>query len=78
MFPNAKREGWRLPFSSYLDSRPSTILLYDIKNEKSTKCIKQNQFYKYIFYGEGNTVIYQSPNPGERIKEGDTIMFYLG
>lgn len=45
---------------------------------KTKKEIKQNQFYKYIFYGEGNTVIYQSPNPGEKIKEGDTIMFYLG
>ena len=40
--------------------------------------IKQNQFYKYIFYGEGDTVIYQSPNQGEKIKEGDNIMFYLG
>ena len=40
--------------------------------------IKLNQFYKYQFYGEGNTIIYQSPNPNEKIKEGDTIMFYLG
>ena len=45
---------------------------------KTKKEIKQNQFYKYIFYGEGNTVIYQSPEAGEKIKEGDTIMFYLG
>ena len=45
---------------------------------KTKKEIKLNQFYKYQFYGEGNTVIYQSPNPGEKIKEGDTIMFYLG
>ena len=45
---------------------------------KIKKEIKLNQFYKYQFYGEGNTVIYQSPEPGEKIKEGDTIMFYLG
>ncbi len=45
---------------------------------KTKKEIKLNQFYKYQFYGEGNTVIYQSPNPNEKIKEGDTIMFYLG
>lgn len=45
---------------------------------KTKKEIKQNQFYKYQFYGEGNTVIYQSPNEGEKIKEGDTIMLYLG
>ena len=45
---------------------------------KTKKDIKQNQFYKYIFYGEGNNVIYQSPNQGERIKEGDTIMLYMG
>ena len=45
---------------------------------KTKKEIKQNQFYKYIFYGEGNTVIYQSPNQGEKIKEGDTILLYMG
>ena len=45
---------------------------------KTKKEIKLNQFYKYQFYGEGNTIIYQSPNSGEKIKEGDTIMFYLG
>ena len=45
---------------------------------KTKKEIKQNQFYKYIFYGEGNNVIYQSPNQGEKIKEGDTIMLYMG
>ena len=45
---------------------------------KTKNEIKLNQFYKYQFYGEGNTVIYQSPEPGEKIKEGDTIMFYLG
>ena len=36
---------------------------------KTKKEIKLNQFYKYQFYGEDNTVIYQSPNPNELIKE---------
>jgi stage V sporulation protein D (sporulation-specific penicillin-binding protein) len=45
---------------------------------KTKKEIKLNQFYKYQFYGDGNNVIYQSPNQGERIKEGDTIMLYMG
>lgn len=40
--------------------------------------IKNTSFYNFVFYGEGDTVIYQSPNEGEKIKEGDTIMLYLG
>ena len=59
----------------FLDTPTYKVDNYIGKNKKD---IKLNQFYKYIFYGEGNTVIYQSPNPGEKIKEGDTIMFYLG
>ena len=54
---------------------PIKYLTIQVKQKKE---IKQNQFYKYTFYGEGNNVIYQSPEPDEKIKEGDTIMFYLG
>ena len=32
----------------------------------------------YVYYGDGDTVIYQSPDQGEKIKEEDTIMLYLG
>ena len=59
----------------FLDTPTYKVPNYIGKNKKE---IKQNQFYKYMFYGEGNTVIYQSPEAGEKIKEGDTIMFYLG
>ncbi len=45
---------------------------------KTKKEIKGSSFYKYIFYGDGNTVIYQSPEEGEKIKEGDSILLYLG
>ncbi len=45
---------------------------------KTKKEIKNNSFYHFVYYGEGDTVIYQSPNAGEKIKEGDTIMFYMG
>ena len=45
---------------------------------KTKKEIKNTQFYKYVYYGDGNTVIYQSPDVGEKIKEGDTIMLYMG
>ena len=45
---------------------------------KTKKEIKNTQFYNYVYYGDGNTVIYQSPNQGEKIKEGDTIMLYMG
>ncbi len=40
--------------------------------------IKNTQFYNYVYYGDGDTVIYQSPDQGEKIKEGDTIMLYMG
>ena len=44
----------------------------------SRKSIKNSQFYNFIFYGDGDKVIFQSPNEGEKIKEGDSIMLYLG
>ena len=44
----------------------------------SRKNIKNSQFYNYVFYGEGDKVIFQSPNEGEKIKEGDSIMLYMG
>ncbi|MGM9970093.1 MAG: PASTA domain-containing protein [Anaeroplasma sp.] len=45
---------------------------------KTKKEIKNTSFYNYIFYGDGDIVIYQSPDQGEKIKEGDSIMLYLG
>ena len=53
---------------------------YKVENYigKKKKDIKANSFYKYIFYGDGDTIIYQSPDAGEKIKEGDTIMLYFG
>ena len=45
---------------------------------KTKKEIKNTSFYNYVFYGDGDTVIYQSPDQGEKIKEGDSIMLYLG
>ncbi len=53
---------------------------YKVENYlgKTKKEIKNSSFYNYIFYGEGDTVIYQSPDAGEKIKEGDTILLYLG
>ncbi len=45
---------------------------------KTRKEIKNTTFYNFVFYGEGDKVIYQSPDAGEKIKEGDTIMLYMG
>ncbi len=45
---------------------------------KTKKEIKGSSFYNYVFYGDGNQVIYQSPDAGEKIKEGDSILLYLG
>lgn len=45
---------------------------------KTKKEIKNTSFYNFVYYGEGNQVIYQSPDAGEKIKEGDTIMLYMG
>lgn len=52
---------------------------YKVENYigKKKKDIKNTSFYNYVFYGEGDTVIYQSPDAGEKIKEGDSIMLYL-
>ena len=53
---------------------------YKVENYigKTKKEIKTSSFYNYIFYGEGDKVIYQSPDAGEKIKEGDSILLYLG
>ena len=59
----------------FLDNPTYKVDNYIGKNKKE---IKNTQFYNYVFYGDGNTVIYQSPEKGEKIKEGDTIMLYMG
>ena len=53
---------------------------YKVENYlgKTKKEIKNTSFYNFIFYGEGDKVIYQSPDAGEKIKEGDTILLYFG
>ena len=40
--------------------------------------IKTSPYYKYLYIGDGNTVIDQEPSSGERILEGGTIILYLG
>ena len=40
--------------------------------------IKPSPYYKYLYIGNGNTVIEQEPSVGERIPEGGTIILYLG
>lgn len=59
----------------FLDTPTYKVSNYIGLNKKD---IKNSQYFKYAFYGEGDTVIYQSPSEGEKIKEGDTIMMYLG
>ena len=39
--------------------------------------IKPSPYYKYLYIGNGNTVIDQEPLYGERIPEGGTIILYL-
>ena len=39
--------------------------------------IKPSPYYKYLYIGDGNTVIDQEPASGERILEGGTIILYL-
>ena len=40
--------------------------------------IKPSPYYKYLYIGNGSTVIDQEPSVGERIPEGGTIILYLG
>lgn len=58
----------------FLDTPTYKVDTYIGKTKKN----KNTQFYNYVYYGDGNTVIYQSPDQGEKIKEGDTIMLYMG
>ena len=53
---------------------------YKIENYlgKKKSEIKHTSFYNFVFYGDGDTVIYQSPDAGEKVKEGDTVLLYLG
>ena len=39
--------------------------------------IKLSQYYKYLYIGNGNTIIDQEPASCERIPEGGTIILYL-
>ncbi len=52
---------------------------YEIPNfiGMTKKSIKSSPYYKYVYIGEGNTVIDQSPNAGEKVQEGGTILLYL-
>lgn len=59
----------------FLDTPTYRVENYIGKNKKE---LQPSSFFRYAFYGDGDTVIYQSPDPNEKIKEGDTIMFYLG
>ncbi len=34
--------------------------------------------YNYVYLGNGNKVIEQSPAAGEKIKQGNTIILYMG
>ena len=59
----------------YLDTPTYKVENYIGKTKKE---IKNSSFYNFVYYGEGDKVIYQSPNEGEKIKQGDTIMLYMG
>ena len=59
----------------YLDTPTYKVDNYIGKTKKE---IKNTSFYNYVYYGDGDTVIYQSPDQGEKIKEGDSIMLYMG
>ena len=39
--------------------------------------IKPSPYYKYLYIGNGNTVIVQEPSSGERILEGETIILFF-
>ena len=53
---------------------------YDVPNliGKTKKALATPYNYKYLYVGNGNTVIDQEPKYGEKIPEGGTIILYLG
>ncbi len=59
----------------FIDTKKYTVDNYVGINKND---IKYPQNYKLAIYGSGENVIYQSPEAGEKINEGDSIMLYLG
>ena len=43
---------------------------------KTKKEIKNTSFYNYVYYGDVDTVIYQSPDQGEKIKDSYYNVIY--
>ena len=71
-----KREGWSEKEYNYLDR-----VYYDIPNVvgmDSKEAVKALGKFKVEFSGSGEKVIYQSPEAGVRIYEGEVVRLMLG
>lgn len=59
----------------YIDERYFTVEDYIGLTKKA---IPTNRYYKLLIVGEGDNVIDQIPSKGSKIKEGGTVVLYLG
>ena len=71
----SKREGASEKKYNYNDKKYYDIPnVVDMDKEEATKTLKN---FKVEYTGNGNKVVYQSPQAGERIFEGDTVKLML-
>ncbi|ERJ12850.1 stage V sporulation protein D [Haloplasma contractile] len=57
------------------------IRYFEVPNfigQKKSSFNLYSPYYSVEFYGDGNTITFQSPQPGDRVPEGSSIMLYLG
>ena len=71
-----KQENGVLKRYNYLDIKYANV--DNVIGLSINDAIKRLKDFKVEIEGEGDKVIYQSPDQGEKIKEGDNIMLYMG
>lgn len=65
--------GYELEIRYFIDKNRYKVESY--LNQK-TALVKRNPYYTIEIIGSGDTIIMQSPNPGEIIEEGNTVYLY--
>lgn len=62
---------------TYIYTDTKKFVVPDVKDKTLKEAIKLLDKFKIEYSGSGDTVVAQSPNPGESIHEGDTVKLFL-
>ena len=65
--------GYELEIRYFIDKNRYKVESY--LNHKAI-LVKRNPYYSIEIIGDGDTIIMQSPNPGEIIEEGNRVYLY--